>query len=126
MTMHHLARTAYSQPLAPSRSPRSLEYDLLARASQCLRLGWEHRRSDFGRLARAVQDNNALWVTLAADVAEQGNGLPAPLRANLFYLYEFTQHHSRRVLAGDGGVDVLIDVNTAVMRGLRGEPGGCG
>ena len=126
MTMHNLARTAYSQPLAPSRSPRSLEYDLLARASQCLRLGWEQRRTDFSALARAVQENTALWTILAADVAEQSNGLPAALRANLFYLYEFTEHHSRRVLTGEAGVDVLIDINTAVMRGLRGEPGGCG
>ena len=29
-------------------------------------------------------------VFLAADVAEAGNGLPPPLRAQLFYLYEFT------------------------------------
>jgi flagellar protein FlaF len=42
----------------------------------------------------------------------------------LFYLYEFTVHHSRAVLDGRGSVGVLADINTAVMRGLRGQGGG--
>jgi flagellar protein FlaF len=65
-----------------------------------------------------------LWTTLAADVAESDNGLPGPLRAQLFYLYEFAADHSRKILAGSGSVDVLVDINTAVMRGLRGSAGG--
>ena len=121
---HSQIETPYGQPLAPSRSPRSLEYDLLGRNSQLLRSGWEKRATQFHLLAQALQDNCALWATLAADVADPANGLPAELRANLFYLYEFTEHHSRRVLSGEGGVDVLIDINTAVMRGLRGHQGG--
>lgn len=125
MNMINLARTAYGQPMAPSRSPRSLEYELLARSSQKLRLGWELRLQNFAPLAQAVRENNRLWATLAADVADEGNGLPAGLRAGLFYLYQFVESHSRKVLAGEAGIDVMIDINTAVMRGLRGEPGGC-
>lgn len=56
-------------------------------------------------------------------MAAPGNGLPQDLRARLFYLYQFTEHHSGKVLADQGSVDVLIDINTAVMRGLRGETG---
>ena len=56
-----------------------------------------------------------------ACVAEEGNGLPAKLRAQLFYLYEFTTQHSRAVRDRKASVDVLIDINTAVMRGLRGQ-----
>ena len=74
-------------------------------------------------LVRAVTDNQQLWSTLAADVAQPGNSLPAALRARLFYLYQFTAQHSRAVLDGKASVEVLADINTAVMRGLRGEGG---
>ncbi len=126
MNTMNFARTAYGQPRAPVRSPRSLEYDLLARVTQRLRAAWEGRKTDFPALAAAVADNRQLWSTLALDVAGTGNGLPPPLRAQLFYLYEFTDQHSRKVLAGTASVEVLVDVNTAVMRGLRGDPGAAG
>ena len=118
------ARAVYAQPGAPMRSPRSLEYDLLARITQRLRMTWQQRREDFPDLVGALSENSRLWATLAADVAEPGNALPAPLRAQLFYLYQFVEQHSRKILAGNASVDVLIDVNTSVMRGLRGDPGG--
>ena len=53
-------------------------------------------------------------------MADDGNGLPRTLRAQIFYLSEFTDHHSRRVLKGEAEVDALIDINLAVMRGLTG------
>ncbi|MFC3118687.1 flagellar biosynthesis regulator FlaF [Jhaorihella thermophila] len=62
-----------------------------------------------------------MWNIFAADVASHANKLPAELKARLIYLAEFTQVHTRRVLAGEATVDALLDVNTAVMRGLRGE-----
>lgn len=123
MTLSQIARTAYTRPEAPARSPRTLEYDLLARATQRLGLAWRQRRQDFPGLASALSENQQLWSALATDVAGPGNGLPAALRARLFYLYEFTAQHSRQVLDGKAGVEVLIDINTAVMRGLRGEAG---
>lgn len=124
MNTMNFARTAYAQPQGSLRTPRSLEYDLLARAAQRLKAGWARRHSDFAALAAAVNENNVLWSTLAADVADPENGLPAALRAQLFYLYQFSEVHGRKVLAGTASVEVLIDVNTAVMRGLRGDTGG--
>lgn len=121
MTLTEAARSAYARPETPARSARGLEYDLLARVTQQLSRGWAGRKRDFPSLARALAENRRLWSTLAADVAEPGNGLPAPLRAQLFYLYEFAEAHSRAVLDGRASVEVLIDINTAVMRGLRGE-----
>ena len=119
----YAARSAYSRPDVPSRTPRMVEYDLIARMTQRLTSSWAKRRSDFPAFALALTDNQRMWSTLAADVAEPENGLPAPLRAQLFYLYRFTVEHSRTVLDDKGSIDVLIDINTAVMRGLRGESG---
>jgi flagellar protein FlaF len=98
-----------------------MEYELLARATKALTQAWTGRKQDFPGLATALNENLRLWSTLAADVAEPANGLPAALRAQLFYLYQFTAEHSRAVLADGNSVEVLIDINTAVMRGLRGE-----
>lgn len=118
------SRNIYAQPEAPQRNPRNLEYDLLARASQRLTAAAQRRGEDYPGLIAALDENLRLWSTLAADVAEPGNGLPAKLRAQLFYLYEFTAEHSRAIRARNASVEVLVDINTAVMRGLRGDGGG--
>ena len=121
MTFH--SAISYAQREAPTRSLRSVEYDLLAQVTQRLRAAWVNRTSDFPALVRAVTDNTQLWSTLASDVALPGNSLPQALRARLFYLYEFTAHHSRAVLDDKASVEVLADINMAVMRGLRGDGG---
>ena len=118
-----LARAAYGQREAPVRSARAQEYDLLARCTQKMVMTWARRKDDFPQLATAITENLQLWCTLAVDVADKGNGLPAALRAQLFYLYEFTASHSRAVLANSASAEVLVDINTAVMRGLRGDGG---
>lgn len=119
----YAARTAYARPDLDTRTPRMVEYDLIARITQRLSSTWAKRRTDFPAFALALTDNQRLWSTLASDVAEPTNGLPAALRAQLFYLYQFTVEHSRTVLDEKGSIEVLIDINTAVMRGLRGEAG---
>ena len=124
MNAANLAHTAYAAPTAPTRTGRGLEYDLFARITHRLKSAAEaqgHRAK--GAMVRALYDNRRLWTVLATDVADPGNQLPADLRARLFYLNEFTQTHSRKVLAGDASADVLIDINTAVMRGLRADRG---
>ena len=121
--MSFQAPIAYARQEAPTRSLRSVEYDLLAQVTRRLRSAWATRSEDFPGLARALTDNQKLWSTLAADVALPGNALPAALRARLFYLYEFTATHSRAVLDGTASVEVLAEINTAVMRGLRGHGG---
>lgn len=121
--MSYQAPIAYARQVAPTRTFRSVEYDLLAQVTRRLRSAWANRDTDFPGLVRALTDNEEVWSTLAADVALPTNGLPAALRARLFYLYEFTAHHSRVILDGKSSVEVLADINTAVMRGLRGEGG---
>jgi flagellar protein FlaF len=71
--------------------------------------------------ASALHDNRRLWTLMASNVADSANALPQTLRAQIFYLAEFTLQHSRKALSGDASLTPLIDINTAVMRGLRGE-----
>jgi flagellar biosynthesis activator protein FlaF len=116
-----ISRNAYARPEAPVRSPRAVEYDLLARTTQRLALAWAHRNTDFPGLVAALSDNQQVWSAFAVDVADPANPLPASLRARLFYLYEFTAQHSRKVLEDGASPEVLTDINIAVMRGLRGD-----
>jgi flagellar biosynthesis activator protein FlaF len=118
------ARNTYARPEAPQKTPRSVEYDLLARITQRLSSAWSTRTANYPALVAALDENQRVWSTLAADVADPGNTLPSKLRAQLFYLYEFTAVHSRAIRDNKGSVDVLVDINTAVMRGLRGDGGG--
>ena len=121
MTFH--SAISYAQREAPTRSLRSVEYDLLAQVTQALRSAWANRATDFPALVRALTGNTQLWSALASGGALPGNGLPQALRARLFYLYEFTAKHSRAVLDDKATVEVLADINLAVMRGLRGDGG---
>lgn len=118
-----LAKTAYVGMAAPGRSLRSIEYGLFAKVTQALQAARSAGKADFPRLAAALHDNRKLWTALASDVAQPGNLLPNTLKAQLFQLYQFTDHHSRKLLSGEGEVDVLIDINLAIMRGLRGKGG---
>ena len=75
------------------------------------------------RLAEAMHDNVRLWMALGADVASDENQLPKPLRVQILGLANFARTHMLRVLAGEETVDALIDINMAIMKGLRGQEG---
>jgi flagellar protein FlaF len=121
--MTYQSPIAYARRETPARSLRSVEYDLIAQITQRLRTAWVNRTTDFPALVAALADNQKLWSTLASDVALPDNGLPAPLRAQLFYLYEFTNQHTRAILDRGASAEVLTDINMAMLRGLRGEGG---
>ena len=119
MNALQMAKTAYATNKAPIRTPRGIEYEAFARITHRLKAAAERGKPGFPALAQALHLNRRLWSLLAADVAETGNGLPQDLRARIFYLAEFTNAHSRKVMRGEDSVDALIDINTAIMRGLR-------
>ncbi len=112
-------RNAYGDHQSVARTPRQDEYRAFAFATHQLASAVAANGANFSLMAQAVHDNLRLWSTLAADVAGDENGLPADLRAGIFYLADFTRHHSRKVLDGEADASALIDINTSVMRGLR-------
>lgn len=115
-----MAKTAYAtSSRTPLQTDRGTEYDLFAQITHRLGQHAKKQTSSFAELAQALHDNRKLWTLLAADVAEDANGLPAELRARIFYLAEFTADYTRQVLSDHADPTVLVDINTAVMRGLR-------
>lgn len=124
------AYAAYGDARAAAKSPRQVEYLAFARITRSLSDAAaetdgaaDAAKPDFPRLAAALHENLKLWTIVAADVATPGNALPEALRAQLFSLAEFTRAHTRRVLAREAGPAALIELNTAIMRGLRQQNG---
>ena len=115
------ARLAYAPTQTATRTDRSVEAQLISQVTARLRSATSTTKPDFPRLISALHENRRMWTTMAADVADADNALPKQLRAQLFYLAEFTEHHSQLVIRGNANADALIDVNTAVLKGLNGQ-----
>ena len=113
------AREGYGQNSTPIKSARAAEYDTIARVSHRLRDAALGKHKDFPGFVAALSDNSRLWTALALDVAQEENGLPQELRARIFWLAEFTTHETRRILQGEADVGILIEVNAAILQGLR-------
>ena len=115
-----MAKAAYGAQHAPIRTDRGTEYELFARVTHGLRQAAAKGKAGFPALADAVHRNRSLWTLLAADVAGKDNKLPSDLRARIFYLSEFTQDYSSKILSKGASIAPLVEINAALMRGLRG------
>lgn len=118
MTVLDQAQAAYGTSVRVTRTPRDVEFDVLARVTRRLRSSAE-TGAPYTDLASAIHDNRSLWSLFAIDLLTPGNGLPADLRDRLLSLARFVDDHSSKVLRDEASVDALVEVNTAVMRGLR-------
>jgi len=116
----HQAQSAYRTAVRPVRTPRGTEYEAFARITSRLRAA-ARPAARFRDLAAAIHDNRRLWTILASDAAGDMNHLPGELRARIVYLADFTRLHSGKVLREGAAAQPLIDINRAVMRGLREE-----
>ncbi len=123
MTATLLAQTAYGAAAAPVRTARAAVNSPLSKPSLArLSRAPQSPKHQWLRAA-ALHDNRRLWTALATDLAGAENALPQGLRAQLFYLAEFSLSQSRAALRDVAALQGLIDVNRAVMRGLAGEAG---
>jgi flagellar biosynthesis activator protein FlaF len=115
------ARNAYGETDRTQSAPRRTEYRVFAQVTHRLARAAEGGPRAFPRLAEALHENLGLWNVLAIDLADPRNALPQGLRAELLSLAVFTVRHTACVLERKGDPHVLIDINSAIMRGLRGE-----
>ncbi|MEY8828105.1 flagellar biosynthesis regulator FlaF [Sedimentitalea sp. XS_ASV28] len=114
------AHRAYSAASAPTRTTRGTEYEAIARITTRIRAAEAKGTAGFAALAEALNDNRKIWTIFAIDVADKGNALPSELKARILYLAEFTNQHTSKVLARQANSEPLLEINTAILRGLRG------
>ncbi|MBM1220503.1 flagellar biosynthesis regulator FlaF [Ponticoccus sp. SC2-23] len=117
------ARRAYGPAHSPTKNARSVEYQAFVNVISRLKKHSAAGAKEFPSLVAALHENRTLWTILAADVADPDNALPETLRAQIFYLAEFTDLQTSKILRGEGTADSLIEINAAVMRGLAGHQG---
>lgn len=118
-------RPAYGDARHAALTPRQAEYRVFARVTHQLseaQAAVDAGETDaYARLATAANDNLRLWLTLAADAAGAGNGLPDALRAGLISLAGWVERETPRLLRREIRVEAMVDVNATVMKGLRGQ-----
>lgn len=73
--------------------------------------------------AKILADNLKLWDMLTVDLAHPDNPMDKNLAAQLIGLSKFVRVHTMALYRGEGSADVLIDINTAILKGLLGQPG---
>lgn len=119
MNAMNMAQRAYAPTTAPTKSNRSMEYDVIAKITYRLKKAIE--AGELGPLLEALHENRKLWRMLAVNVADDGNLLPKDLRARIFYLSEFTNHHTSEVIRRAASAIPLLEVNTSILRGLKSD-----
>jgi flagellar protein FlaF len=113
------AKRAYSAAKAPTRTPKDLEFEAIARITHRIIRASKQGPEGFSALAEALNDNRKLWQIFQTDVNSSDNGLPEDLKEQILYLAAFTTQYTSRILARKAGVGPLVEINTAIMRGLR-------
>ncbi|MBS0123666.1 flagellar biosynthesis regulator FlaF [Thetidibacter halocola] len=121
MNAQTLAKRAYAETATTTRTARGIEYQLLASVTHRLKSAAEAGPMAFPKLVEALSDNRRLWTALAVDVADAQNQLPPDLRAQVFYLAEFIQKHTSKVLNREARLGPLLEINAAILRGLRNK-----
>lgn len=101
-------------------SQRDREYAALSKVTYMLQKYKKNRSEVINDFLLALNQNLRLWTIFASDVARDENELPNRIKSLIFYLFEFTQLETHKIMRGEGDVDALIDINKSLMKGLRG------
>ena len=120
MSVNAPALNAYGDAARATGTPRSVEYQVFSQITGQLNRALKAGQP-FSEVAQALHENLRLWTVIAVDVTEPGNALPVGLRSQLAGLAKFIRSHTQLVLLREADAGVLIEINTAVMRGLRGQ-----
>lgn len=116
-----LATNAYTTMQRDVQTPRGLELQVFTRITSRLRAALQQGEPGFPAMVSALHENRTLWDTITIDLAHESNGYPDDLKAKLIYLGEFNRHHTQKILSGESTAEAIIDINTAVINGLRGN-----
>jgi len=115
------ALRGYAENAVSTQNGRRAEYGAIARVTQQLRDAAVRSKTDFPAYAEALHLNQRLWAAFVVDIVDRENPLPDQLKARIIYLAEFTQHHTRKILREKASIMPLLEINMAVLRGLKKE-----
>ncbi|MEL6582739.1 MAG: flagellar biosynthesis regulator FlaF [Pseudomonadota bacterium] len=111
-------------------TPRALEYTAFSHTTSALSRAQNptsHPSTPVDRTAQCAQRlealhrNLMLWTVIFAAVTDPGNQLPRALCGQIAELAQFVAKYTEQARKTDADLEPLIDINVAIMRGLRGE-----
>ncbi len=117
--MSALAYKAYKNTMQHTASPRDIELQVFKRITSTLRAIDTTRPGGFSDLAATLQENLTLWQTLMIDVIDPDNPHPQELKAGIANLAEFVRQQTHKIMAGEGDLEALLDVNEIIIVGLQ-------
>jgi flagellar biosynthesis activator protein FlaF len=119
--LHTHAATAYGSTFKAAVDPRQLEANILLKAARQLeevRHGWQPERET--ELEDALLYNRKLWTVFAAEVTDDANPLPLPIRNNIANIAVFVFKRTLELQAAPAPekIDPLIEINRSLAAGL--------
>ena len=118
MFQSHDALRTYGAFKREISSERDIEIQLFSSITSRLKKMQEGQSYITGDHAQALTDNVKLWTLLMLDLLSPSNPYPVDLKSSLISLAEFTRSHTQKIYQKEGDVDVLVDINTAILNGL--------
>lgn len=118
--MQSLAFKAYGEVTQRTAGEKDIELALFRQITDALKQVSEAEDVQPTDWAEAIHRNQQLWTTIAIDLLHPGNALPDELKRSLLYLAEFVRQSSMKIMAGEGEIADLIEVNQSIMNGLSG------
>ncbi|MBO28360.1 MAG: flaF protein [Rhodobacteraceae bacterium] len=122
---------AYKKTIRESESPRQIERRILSRVTHELQTyvadfdksesRFERQKILAGGLRDTLVENQRIWAALRSDLAEPGNTIPDSLKASLISIAMWIDRQCSAVIAGEGGLAGLVEINSNIVAGLAGR-----
>lgn len=111
---------AYAGAIRALAPDRMIEYRVFGQVTGALSRALRPD-APFPELAAALTRNMELWTVLLLDLSRPDNALPEDLRARLLSLGLYVRRQSEAALRREADAARIVEINTAIMRGLRGR-----
>lgn len=108
----------YRKNLSVTDAPHQTEFRAFAHVIHALRSA---ESGDAATRTRALYETHKLWSVLVSDLAEDGNGLPNDLKAQLISIGLWACKYSMSAMSSDLPLEPLIAVNTNIAQGLSDQ-----
>ena len=122
---------AYKKTIRESETPRQIERRILSRVTHDLQTyaksfdACETRLERQTILAEGLRDtlteNQRIWAALRSDLTEPGNTIPDSLKASLISIALWIDRQCSAVMAGEGTLAGLVEINGNIVAGLAGR-----
>lgn len=119
-----MATEGYSQNRSQTKTAKSIEYDAVSKITFLMQSSLTPPGIPFSRLCEVIGKNRKLWRIFSLEALNPQNPLARETKERILSLASFVDSYSSRVLRREADPTALVEINIAIMRGLKGEGDG--